>query len=205
MIYKDEYPSALLEEAVDQLSSLPGIGRKTALRLALHILKQPQENVNHFGESFINMRRDVKYCKRCNMVSDTDICSICSDSHRDNSIICVVESLRDLLSIESTGEYRGKYFVLGEIISPMDGIGPDDLPISQLEGIIAEGDVKEVIMAIATSIEGETTSFYLYKILSKYQIKLSTIARGVGFGDDLEYTDRLTLGKSIVNRQPMQI
>ena len=205
MIYKDEYPSALLEEAVDQLSSLPGIGRKTALRLALHILKQPQENVNHFGESFIKMRRDIKYCKRCNMISDTDICSICSDANRDNSLICVVESLRDLLSIESTGEYRGKYFVLGGIISPMDGIGPDDLPISQLEEIIAEGDVKEVIMAIATSIEGETTSFYLYKILSKYQIKLSTIARGVGFGDDLEYTDRLTLGKSIANRQPIQI
>ncbi len=192
----------ILEDAVDQFASLPGVGRKTALRLALHLLKQPKENVQRFGESFITLTRDVKYCTECNMISDTSVCEICANKSRDRSTICVVESLMDLLSIESTGEYNGLYFVLGGIISPMDGVGPDDLPLGKLMEKASSEDVKEVIFVLSTGMEGETTSYYLYKILSKLDLKISTLARGVGFGDDLEYTDQMTLGRSIKMRQP---
>lgn len=192
----------ILQDAVDQFSSLPGIGKKTALRMALHILKQPKENVDKFGSSIMRLRSEVKYCRVCNMISDTDVCPICSDKRRDASLICVVESLRDVLSIEDTGEYYGTYHVLGGIISPMDGIGPDDLPIGTLVARASQDDVKEVILALSTSMEGETTSYYISKVLSKANVKLSCIARGVGFGDDLEYADQLTLGRSIKNRQP---
>lgn len=204
-MFKQNYSSALLEKAVDEFASLPGVGRKSALRLALHLLKQPKENVERFGNSFIALRNGVKYCRECNMISDSDICSVCSDSSRDRSIICVVESIRDVLSIENTEQYRGLYHVLGGIISPMDGVGPGDLPIKELIERVECGNVKEVILALSTSMEGETTSFYLYKKLNAYQIKISTIARGVGFGDDLEYTDELTLGKSIENRHLFKI
>ncbi|MBE6225549.1 MAG: recombination protein RecR [Bacteroidales bacterium] len=199
-MFRQNYSSVLLEKAVDEFSSLPGIGRKSALRLALHLLKQPQENVERFGNSFIALRKGVKYCNVCNMISDENICSVCSDSSRDRSIICVVESIRDVLSIENTGQYRGLYHVLGGIISPMDGVGPGDLPIKELTERVVSGEVKEVILALSTSMEGETTSFYLYKKLSGTGVQITTIARGVGFGDDLEYTDELTLGKSIENR-----
>lgn len=199
-MFRQNYSSVLLEKAVDEFSSLPGIGRKSALRLALHLLKQPQENVERFGNSFIALRKGVKYCNVCNMISDENICSVCSDSSRDHSIICVVESIRDVLSIENTGQYRGLYHVLGGIISPMDGVGPGDLPIKELAERVVSGEVKEVILALSTSMEGETTSFYLYKKLSGTGVQITTIARGVGFGDDLEYTDELTLGKSIENR-----
>ena len=199
-MFRQNYSSVLLEKAVDEFSSLPGIGRKSALRLALHLLKQPQENVERFGNSFIALRKGVKYCNVCNMISDENICSVCSDSSRDRSIICVVESIRDVLSIENTGQYRGLYHVLGGIISPMDGVGPGDLPIKELTERVVSGEVKEVILALCTSMEGETTSFYLYKKLSGTGVQITTIARGVGFGDDLEYTDELTLGKSIENR-----
>ncbi len=199
-MFRQNYSSVLLEKAVDEFSSLPGIGRKSALRLALHLLKQPQENVERFGNSFIALRKGVKYCNVCNMISDENICSVCSDSLRDRSIICVVESIRDVLSIENTGQYRGLYHVLGGIISPMDGVGPGDLSIKELTERVVSGEVKEVILALSTSMEGETTSFYLYKKLSVTGVQITTIARGVGFGDDLEYTDELTLGKSIENR-----
>ena len=199
-MFRQNYSSVLLEKAVDEFSSLPGIGRKSALRLALHLLKQPQEIVERFGNSFIALRKGVKYCNVCNMISDENICSVCSDSSRDRSIICVVESIRDVLSIENTGQYRGLYHVLGGIISPMDGVGPGDLPIKELTERVVSGEVKEVILALSTSMEGETTSFYLYKKLSGTGVQITTIARGVGFGDDLEYTDELTLGKSIENR-----
>lgn len=203
-MYKDNYTSALLEEAVEQFSTLPGIGKKSALRMALHLLKQPKESVERFGNSFIKLRNEVKYCSQCNMITDSDLCPICSDKKRDHSLVCLVESLRDVLSIESTGEYFGVYFVLGGIISPMDGVGPDDLPIDNLLSIIKNNGVREVIVALSTSMEGETTSYYLYKVISPTGVAISSIARGVGFGDDLEYTDQLTLGRSIVNRQPLK-
>lgn len=192
---------SLFYDAVDQLASLPGVGKRTAMRYALFLLKQPKENVERFACSVLSLKRDVKYCKICNMISDEEVCSICASSKRDKSTICVVESIRDVLSIEATGEYSGVYQVLGGIVSPMDGIGPDDLSILPLIDRVSKDNISEVIIALNTSIEGETTSFYLYKLLSKYPIKITTIARGVGFGDDLEYTDQFTLGKSILNRQ----
>lgn len=191
----------ILQDAVEQLSSLPGIGKKSALRFALYLLKQPMENVERFGNSIISLRRDIKYCSECNMISEGDKCSICSDQKRDHRTICVVESLRDVLSIEATGEYKGVYHVLGGVISPMDGIGPSDLPIDHLCRRVGESQVDEVILALSTGMEGETTSFYLYKVLTPLGVKITAIARGVAFGDDLEYTDQLTLGRSIVNRQ----
>ena len=191
----------LLQDAVEQLSSLPGIGKKSALRFALYLLKQPVENVERFGNSIVSMRREIKYCTECNMISDGPKCSVCADQRRDHRTICVVESLRDVLSIEATGEYRGVYHILGGVISPMDGIGPADLPIDALCRRVEGARVDEVILALSTGMEGETTSFYLYKVLSPMNVKITTIARGVAFGDDLEYTDQLTLGKSIANRQ----
>lgn len=204
-MFKINYSSQLLEHAVEEFSTLPGIGRKSALRMALHLMKQPIANVDRFGKAFINMRRDLKYCSICNMISDEDTCLICRDRSKDKSIICVVESVRDVLSVENTQQYRGLYHVLGGIISPMDGIGPSDLPVRELVERASQENIKEVILVLSTSPEGETTSLFLYKKLSHLPIKVSTIARGVGFGDDLEYADELTLGKSIENRQPFKL
>ena len=208
MSYKENYPSQLLAEAVDAISSLPGIGRRSALRLALHLLKQPQENVHHFTSAIKHLRDDVRYCRNCMMISDGDVCSICSDRSRDSRTICVVESVRDVMSIENTGQYHGVYHVLGGIISPIDGIGPSDLNIRQLVERVealsadpADGTPVEVILALSGDVEGETTSFYIYRQISKYGLTISSLARGLGFGDDLEYADELTLGRSIVNRQ----
>lgn len=199
MAYKENYPSRLLEDAVDAISSLPGIGRRSALRLALHLLKQPQENVHHFTSAIDHLRDDVKYCRTCMMISDDEVCSICTDRSRDHRTICVVESVRDVMSIENTGQYHGVYHVLGGIISPIDGIGPSDLTIRELVARVAEAD--EVILALSGDVEGETTAFYIYRQIAASGVKVSSLARGLGFGDDLEYADELTLGRSIVNRQ----
>ena len=217
MAYKENYPSKLLEEAVDAISSLPGVGRRSALRLALHLLKQPQENVHHFASAIKTLRDDVKYCRQCMMISDNDICSICSDNSRDRRTICVVESVRDVMSIENTGQYHGVYHVLGGVISPINGVAPSDLTIRQLVERVAEfsspeavfeaeapgieGTPAEVILALSGDVEGETTSFYIYRQISQYGVKVSSLARGLGFGDDIEYADELTLGRSILNRQ----
>lgn len=202
MSYKENYPSKLLEEAVDAISSLPGVGRRSALRLALHLLKQPQENVHHFAQAVLRLRDEVCYCSECMMISDEQKCSICSDRSRDHSTICVVESVRDVMSIENTGQYRGVYHVLGGIISPINGVGPSDLTIRQLvERVNGLGGQGEVILALSGDVEGETTSFYIYRQISASGVKVSSLARGLGFGDDLEYADELTLGRSIVNRQ----
>ena len=205
MSYKDNYPSKLLAEAVDAISSLPGVGRRSALRLALHLLKQPSENVHHFTSAINQLRDDVKYCRQCMMISDEETCSICSDRSRDHRTICVVESVRDVMSIENTGQYHGVYHVLGGIISPINGIGPSDITVrelvSRVAALCAEGSPVEVILALSGDVEGETTSFYIYRQLAQYGVTVSSLARGLGFGDDLEYADELTLGRSIVNRQ----
>lgn len=193
----------LLKEAVDSLSSLPSIGEKTALRLALFLLRRPEEEAVRLGNALIKLRTEVRYCRICNMISEGDICPICADTHRDRSVICVVESIRDVMSIEETGEYNGLYHVLGGVISPMDGIGPDDLHIDSLVERASSPEVHEVIIAISKGMEGETTSYYINRLLSGKDVRVSAIARGVGFGDDLEYTDSLTLGMSIKNRTPL--
>ena len=197
--------SKLLDRAVEHFSKLPGIGKKSALRMALFILKQPKENVELFAQSLVSLRSDVKRCKVCNMVSDSELCPICSNPSRNRSVVCVVESIRDVLSIENTQRYNGLYHVLDGIISPIDGVGPSDLPIAELEERIKKGEIKEVILALSTSMEGETTSYFIYNRLKNYEIVISSIARGVAFGDDLEYTDELTLAKSIENSQPFKI
>lgn len=201
---KEKYPSALLQDAVDAIGSLPGVGSRSALRLALHLLGQPKENVHHFTRAIDSLVDDVHYCRECMMISDEDTCGICSDRNRDHSTICVVASVRDVMSIEATSQYRGVYHVLGGIISPINGIGPSDLAIPQLvqrvESLTAAGSC-EVILALSGDVEGETTSFYLYRQIAKFGARVSTLARGLGFGDDLEYADSLTLGRSIANRQ----
>ena len=193
----------LLQEAVDSLRMLPSIGEKTALRLALHLLRRPQEETERLGNALIALRTRVRYCRICNMISEEEICSVCAATRRDHSLVCVVESIRDVISIEETGEYNGVYHVLGGVISPMDGIGPDDLPIAQLVGRVSSGGVREVIIAISKGMEGETTSFYINRLLSGTGVRVTTIARGVGFGDELENADSLTLGMSIKNRTPL--
>ena len=204
MPYKETYPSALLTEAVEAISSLPGVGRRSALRLALHLLKQPAENVHHFTGAINELRDKVRYCQRCRMISDDDICSICADKTRDQRTICVVESVRDVMSIEATGQYHGVYHVLGGIISPIAGVGPSDLTIKELtERVQALEDPQsaEIILALSGDVEGETTAFYVYRQIENSGVRVSTLARGLGFGDDLEYADSLTLGRSITNRQ----
>ena len=198
----DRYPSKLLKDAVEAISSLPGVGSRSALRLALHLLRQPSDNIHHFASAIDHLADDVRYCKTCMMISDGDSCAICADKTRDHSTICVVESVRDVMSIEDTGQYRGVYHVLGGIISPINGVGPSDLNIRQLVERLkaAEGPV-EVILALSGDVEGETTSFYIYRQIEGLGVKVSTLARGLGFGDDLEYADSLTLGRSILNRQ----
>ena len=204
MAYKEQYPSALLTEAVEAISSLPGVGRRSALRLALHLLKQPAENVHHFTGAINALRDGVRYCSCCRMISDDELCSICADKSRDQRTICVVESVRDVMSIEATGQYHGVYHVLGGIISPIAGVGPSDLTIKELTDRVQALDspeTAEVILALSGDVEGETTAFYVYRQIESTGIRVSSLARGLGFGDDLEYADALTLGRSITNRQ----
>jgi recombination protein RecR len=198
-------PSKLLSDAVDEMANLPGIGRKTALRLVLHLLKQPSENVERFGNAMIRMRKESYHCTICHNISDTSVCLICSDKSRDTSMICAVESIREVMLIENTMQYNGLYHVLGGIISPMEGIGPSDLNINSLVERAAGENVREVILALSTTMEGETTGFYLYKKLIACNIDVSIIARGVSFGDEIEYADEITLGRSIKNRQPFKM
>jgi recombination protein RecR len=197
-----EYPSVLLERAVKEFSKLPGIGRKTATRLVLHLLRRKEGEVEAFSDAILTLKRDVKYCKVCHSISDTDTCPICMNPMRDHSVICVVENIQDVMAVENTMQYRGVYHVLGGVISPMDGISPGDLHIDTLVSRVAEGDVKEVILALSSTMEGDTTNFYLYRKLSQYGVKLSVIARGISVGDELEYADEVTLGSSILNRMP---
>jgi recombination protein RecR len=199
-----EYPSKLLENAINELSKLPGVGKKTALRLVLHMLKWTNEEVERFGTSFITLKNEVKRCRVCHNISDNDTCEICSNSSRDAETVCVVENIRDVMSIENTHQFNGVYHVLGGLISPMDGVGPGDLTITSLVERIANGNVKEVILALSTNMEGETTNFYIYRKIKSMPVNISTIARGVGFGDELEYTDEITLGRSIKNRMPFE-
>lgn len=207
MPFSERYPSRLLEDAVQAIGSLPGVGKRSALRLALHLLRQPQENVHHFADSIVRLRDEVRYCKECSMISDEETCSICSDHSRDFRTICVVESVRDVMSIENTGQYHGVYHVLGGIISPINGVGPGDITVSRLVSrvgaLATSGNASdvEVILALSGDVEGETTSFYIYRQISSFGVKVSSLARGLGFGDDLEYADELTLGRSITNRQ----
>lgn len=205
MINKEKYPSIILKEAVEAIGSLPGVGSRSALRLALHILKQPSENIHHFTRAIDRLADDLCYCNNCMMISDGPECSICADSRRDHRTICVVESVRDVMSIEETGQYNGVYHVLGGIIAPINGVGPSDLTIRQLVGRVEalsedSGAPLEVILALSGDVEGETTAFYIYRQIDRFGCKVSTLARGLGFGDDLEYADSLTLGRSIVNR-----
>jgi recombination protein RecR len=199
MISQDNYPSKALKDAVEAISSLPGVGSRSALRLALHLLKQPAEKIHHFASAVDNLAEGVHYCRTCMMVSDGDECAICADQRRDHRTICVVESVRDVMSIEATGQYHGVYHVLGGIISPINGVGPSDLTIRQLVERVTP-DV-EVILALSGDVEGETTSFYIYRQIEASGCRVTTLARGLGFGDELEYADSLTLGRSITNRQ----
>ena len=198
------YPSKLLEQAVREFASLPGIGSKTALRLVLHLLKQEPEEVESFGNAMIELKRNIHHCRICMNISDTEICQICSNPGRDGKLICVVENIRDVMSIENTNQYNGLYHVLGGIISPIDGIGPADLTIDSLEQRVRDNDIDEVILALSTTMEGDTTNFYIYKRLKSYPVRLSTLARGVAIGDELEYADEVTLGRSIVDRTPFE-
>lgn len=197
-----KFSSQTLEKAVEALASLPSIGRKTALRLAIHLVQDSTDKSIKIAEALTNLSENIKYCKQCFNISDHEVCDICTELYRDKELVCVVESVRDVMAIEETGQYRGLYHVLGGVISPMDGVGPGDLNIDELVTRVAQEDIKEIIMAISPTIEGETTIFYISKKLKEYQIILSTIARGVSFGGDLEYADELTLGRSIVSRTP---
>ena len=199
-----QYPSQLLEKAVQEFSKLPGIGRKTALRLVLYQLRQSPETVQSFVEAISKMKQEVHYCRRCHNISDSDLCPICADSHRDASTICVVENIQDVMAVENTQQYNGLYHVLGGIISPMDGIGPADLEIDSLVERVANEDIKEVILALSSTMEGDTTNFYIFRKLASYDVKLSVIARGIPVGDELEYADEVTLGRSILNRTPFE-
>lgn len=197
---QSQYPSALLQRAIDEFSKLPGIGSKTALRLVLHLLKQGEESVEAFSGAILKLKKEVKYCKVCHNLSDTDVCSICSNPRRDAATVCVVENIRDVMAIEDTMQYNGVYHVLGGIISPMDGIGPKDLQIDSLTERVKAGDIREVILALSATMEGETTCFYIFRKLENLGVKISTIAKGVAIGDELMYADEVTLGRSIVNR-----
>ena len=199
----EQSPSVLLERAVGEFSKLPGIGRKTALRLVLHLLKQSESSVDGFADAVSHVRKDIKYCRVCHNISDTEVCPICSDTRRDTTTVCVVENVQDVMAVENTQTYRGLYHVLGGIISPMDGVGPADLEINSLVERVAGGDIKEVILALSSTMEGDTTNFYISRLLKPYQVKVSVIARGISVGNELEYTDEVTLGRSIVNRTPV--
>jgi recombination protein RecR len=198
------FSSKLLENSVNELSKLPGIGKKTALRLALHILKENNNYAESLGNSIIELRNKIQYCKTCHNISDSETCEICSNPKRDQSTVCVVEDVRDVMAIENTGQFTGVYHILGGIISPMDGIGPNDLNIQSLIKKVSENNTNEVIMALSTTIEGDTTNYYIFKKLSQFNIKITTIARGISIGDELEYADEITLGRSIINRTPYE-
>lgn len=195
-----KYPSVLLESAVNEFAKLPGVGRKTALRLVLHMLRQDEKNVEAFSSAILTLKRDVKYCKSCYNISDEDICPICANPGRDKSTVCVVENIKEVMAIENTSQFRGLYHVLGGIISPIDGIGPNDLQINTLVERVAQGGINEIILALSTTMEGDTTNFYIYKKLAPYNVKISMIARGISIGDEIEYADEVTLGRSIINR-----
>ena len=197
-----EFPSQLVKNAVDQLSTLPGVGKRSALRLALHLLKKDKEKVEKFGQSFIDLINNINYCKECFTISDYDLCQVCTNPNRNRGIICVVEDIRTMMAIENTLQYKGVYHVLGGLISPLDGIAPDDLKIEELISKIDKGKISEVIFALSTTMEGDTTNFYLFKRLKEKSIKISSIARGIAIGDELEYTDEVTLGTAISSRLP---
>ncbi|MFL5764370.1 MAG: recombination mediator RecR [Bacteroidia bacterium] len=198
------FSSKLIEEAVNEFSKLPGVGKRTALRFVLHLMKQDPADVSQFGNAFIKLRSELRYCEKCHNVSDKPLCEVCSNTHRDHGTVCVVEDIRDVMAIENTQQYRGVYHVLGGIISPMDGVGPSDLHIESLVVKAAAGEIREVIMALSTTMEGDTTNFYIYKRLKEFNLTVSTIARGISIGDELEYADEVTLGRSIVNRTPYE-
>lgn len=197
-----KFPSVLLENAVNEFSKLPGIGRKTALRLALHLLRQDKESVENFANAITTLKNEVRYCSCCHNISDTNICPICADTSRDFSTICVVENVKEVMAIENTMQFKGLYHVLGGIISPIDGIGPSDIEIGSLVERVKQGTIKEVILALSATMEGDTTNFYIFRKLQSYDIKVSIIARGVSVGDEIEYADEVTLGRSIINRTP---
>ena len=202
---QQQYPSELLEKAVQEFSKLPGVGRKTALRLVLHLLRQDTDEVMQFTETIAHMRQEVKHCRICHNISDSEVCPICSDPRRDESTICVVENIQDVMAVENTQQYQGLYHVLGGVISPMDGVGPADLEIDSLVERVKEGGVKEVILALSSTMEGDTTNFYIFRKLAPFtDVKLTIIARGISVGDELEYTDEVTLGRSILNRTPFE-
>ena len=198
------FPSKLLEQAVEEFSKLPGIGKKTALRLVLNMLKREKDEVNRFAKTIKDLRDEIRYCQQCHNISDVEICALCSNPNRNVSTLCVVEDVRDVMAIENTQQYKGLYHVLGGVISPMEGIGPKHLNIESLIQKVASRKVNEIIFALSTTMEGDTTNFYIFKKLKGYTVKVSTIARGIAFGDELEYTDEITLGRSIANRLPYE-
>ena len=200
---EQQYPSALLERAVSEFAKLPGVGRKTALRLSLHLLRRQTADVDAFGEAVVRLKREVKYCRVCHNISDGEVCPICSDRRRDGSTICVVENIQDVMAVENTQQFNGLYHVLGGIISPMDGLGPADLEIDSLVSRVEQGGIEEVILALSSTMEGDTTNFYISRRLAHTGVRLSVIARGISVGDELEYTDEVTLGRSILNRTPL--
>jgi recombination protein RecR len=199
-----DFSSKLLERAVDEMAQLPGIGKRTALRLVLHLLRQPEEQTTHLAKALVNLKTEVKFCKNCHNISDTQLCEICKNPNRNKKFICVVEDVRDVMAIENTGKFKGVYHVLGGKISPMDGIGPQDLTISSLVEKVENDEVNEVVFALSSTMEGDTTNFYIYKQLKNFDIKSSTIARGIGIGDEIEYADEITLGRSIEDRVPYE-
>lgn len=201
-MHDKQFESKILEDAVASFSQLPGIGKRSALRLVLHLLKQDEQEVRNFAHNILQLKEELRYCNECNNISDHDTCSICTNTTRDKDLVCVVETIRDVIAIESTHQYFGTYHVLGGVISPMDGIGPSDLSVEKLQNRIAKNDITEVIFALSTTMEGDTTNFYLYKKLKDFDIKISTIARGVSFGDEIQYADEVTLGQSILHRRP---
>ncbi|SFW67285.1 recombination mediator RecR [Cellulophaga fucicola] len=199
-----EFSSKLLENAVYEISQLPGIGKRTALRLALHLLKQPKDQTTALSTSLLKLREEIKFCSNCHNISDVALCEICANPKRDESLVCVVEDIRDVMAIENTGQYRGLYHVLGGRISPMEGVGPQNLTINSLVNKSKEGIIKELIFALSSTMEGDTTNFYIYKQIESLDLKTSTIARGIAVGDELEYADEVTLGRSILNRVPFE-
>lgn len=200
-----DFSSKLLENAVNEVSRLPGIGKRTALRLVLHLLKQPTEHTKYLTEALTNLRNEVKSCKKCHNISDTELCEICANPNRNSEIVCVVEDIRDVMAIESTAQFRGLYHVLGGKISPIEGIGPQNLQIESLVNKVKQGEVKELIFALSSTMEGDTTNFYIYKQIEQFNVTTSTIARGISVGDELEYADEVTLGRSIINRIPFEL
>ena len=199
------FSSKLIEDAVTAFSSLPGIGKKTALRLALHLVSQDREVTETFADSVLKMRQNIKRCKKCHNISDAEVCMICEDPRRDQSFVCVVEGIRDVMAIEETGQFRGVYHILGGVISPIEGIAPQDLEVESLLTRVAEGGIKEIVMAISATIEGDTTVYYLSKRLALHGVQISTLARGIAFGGDLEYADEVTLGRSLMARVPYKV